>query len=867
LEIVLLAMACLAPWGLGSVLAQFEIYLSAGVVIVAVLGAVVHWNAGRLQGLLCVPSLALAGLVLLGLFQSLALPSTILRGVAPGVAAVRAQLLPKAPEQVLGDTKAVVPLPPSSISQDRDATFGLTARIASAWIVFQAAVALGGGFAPLRRFAIAISANATLLALFSLIQRLTWNGKIYWIYPAPFNDSGPFVSHNHLAAYLNIGLGFAVGGLLAPGLRDFYQGGFGARLWAGYAAGLIIVGIVASHSRSAFLAMSVAVVFALVVLRPRKGVLLAALGVVLVLVPLLLFVIGGSASYEKRIATILARASYSERFHVWRDSLRAWPTSPIFGTGLGTFSTATARFFRSDSGDRYIHAENEYVEWLVEGGAAGIALIVLTLAGIGRLAVRAYRRAGEDANRALILGASLSAITLLVHSAADFAPHIPGVSVTAVILAAYLCKAGLEVAAGRSASKPKPKSKSKSPQPAPRFSVPQGAIPGVGIVLVSVILLINTATRALAEREITQNTPFALSGSIPLTPDNKDFNWPEDFDWEEATLVREALERSLRYRPNWAEGHLRHGSMLLVLYSRWITDWFEQNQEIKHPQATKGKLGDPTFLFHEAHGLAGTRPLSAEELLANYDPVRLYLVPAARSFLEARRCNPLVPLPYADLAPLDYLLQGGDPARTYLRRALLLGRGDRRLLEAVAQTAIKIDERDVFAEAWRRVLILDPDHWEPVADKVAADLTPEQILEDVVPDGPTTLHFATRLYRSPLRADIRREFLEAAIRRLPNDRALSPAERLRFESEAWVELGERDKAIERMTGALALAPRKSEWREMLVGWLIAWNRPQAAYDIAVEGVRQTPDDPVARRTVEHATTALEQGLGEKTRPR
>ena len=139
------------------------------------------------------------------------------------------------------------------------------------------------------------------------------------------------------------------------------------RLWAGYAAGAIVVGIVASHSRSAFVAMSVAVVVALLALRPKGIVLAIFLGSVLVLIPTFLVTIGGSATYEKRLATILARESYANRLELWRDATQAWLLSPIFGTGLGNFSTATARFYRNDNGAPYFHAENEYVEWLVEG--------------------------------------------------------------------------------------------------------------------------------------------------------------------------------------------------------------------------------------------------------------------------------------------------------------------------------------------------------------------------------------------------------------------------------------------------------------------------------------------------------------------
>src|SRR5207247_370360 len=143
------------------------------------------------------------------------------------------------------------------LSQDPEATIQTAARLAAAWIVFQMVLELGGGTASLRRFGVAVTINSVLLALFALVQSLTWNGKVYWVRPTPqvsaWFSGGPFICHNHLAAYLNLGLGLALGFLLNPG--EWGSRRRGDRLWAAYAASVILVGIIASHSRSGLLAM------------------------------------------------------------------------------------------------------------------------------------------------------------------------------------------------------------------------------------------------------------------------------------------------------------------------------------------------------------------------------------------------------------------------------------------------------------------------------------------------------------------------------------------------------------------------------------------------------------------------------------
>jgi hypothetical protein len=95
-------------------------------------------------------------------------------------------------------------------------------------------LALEGGYAAVRRLGQALAGNAALLALFSVIQALSWNGKIYWVRPSPmwsgWDRGGPFVGHGPLTVELNLGLGFALAFLLMPSSsrrRRF-------RAWAAY---------------------------------------------------------------------------------------------------------------------------------------------------------------------------------------------------------------------------------------------------------------------------------------------------------------------------------------------------------------------------------------------------------------------------------------------------------------------------------------------------------------------------------------------------------------------------------------------------------------------------------------------------------
>ena len=123
---------------------------------------------------------------------------------------------PDAPQGVEGDVApAGVPVPAATLSQDPDASLRTAAQLAAAWLLFQAVLGSGTGYQSLRRLALLTVANASLLTLFSIAQALAWNGKIYGIRETRRRNGwfvgGPFVSHNHLAAYLNLAFGLALG--------------------------------------------------------------------------------------------------------------------------------------------------------------------------------------------------------------------------------------------------------------------------------------------------------------------------------------------------------------------------------------------------------------------------------------------------------------------------------------------------------------------------------------------------------------------------------------------------------------------------------------------------------------------------------
>ena len=491
----------------------------------------------------------------------------------------------------------------------------------------------------LRRFAGVIATNAALLALFSLIQALTWNGKIYWYYPSPHADSpwsggGPFVSHTHLAEYLNIGLGFSLG--LVAGLR---RSDYTRRAWVAYLVGVIVLGVVTSHSRGGFLAMLLAVGLTACLSWTRgKGYWIGLLSAVALLV-VFLASLGTDSPYMDRLSTILDsnNEGYAGRIAVWKDSVRAWRSHPILGTGLGTFHCAALPFVTQNRGKYFVHAENEYVEMLVDGGCVGIGI---ALAGVTALAFqvrRTIRGLPATADRALVLGGCVGVAAIALQCLGDFGLHIPGVSIPLVVTCALICRDPSQVA-----------------PVAPRrerlwMRVAEGNV--IGLVAVVVVFRALILARAESTLLAAGIVPDIERPALVLTGQS-----PAKLRQNEA-----ALRTALALRPDWSEGYLRLGITQVALYRATAEEWLKEQVP---KAADRAILADPLWLLAVASK-------SQENLTALLDqePVQRHLIPAARSYLQARRSCWVSSSPQLGLASVAFLLEPTTTSDVYLRRS------------------------------------------------------------------------------------------------------------------------------------------------------------------------------------------------------
>jgi O-antigen ligase len=861
-EAILLGMAFISPWLFGSVDAWAQLLIGIMILLLALLGMVIGWETPRLRLLICAPSVVLLGLSALAYFQSVPLSAGQLKQLAPTTYALIARLSTGGGTGVLGAEVPPVPAPDLTLSQNPDASVHTAYQFLAAWIIFQSVLLVGNGYSTLRRFGLVTAINACLLTVFGIAQSLTWNGKIFGIRPTPivngWSTGGPFVGHNHYAAFLNLGLGFAFGFFFSGGhrqradgpIRRSREGAWANQGWAVYAIGLIAAGITASHSRGGFLSMVISTLVIMLIIRPRTLKAGAGIAVVLLLIPIFLVAVGSDAPF-RRIASILDSydTGFNHRTEVWQAAIQAWRTYPVWGAGLGAFGVSAAPFVNAPRQTFYWHAENEYLQYLEEGGVIGFGLVLLGIVAIGRFAWRARNAATNEEDRSMVIGAMYGFLSLMTESLSDFALHIPAVAISGIILTAHLCRLGLE------ASK-------KGDQPAERaggFERSLSGAIGFAALCLGVMVVYHGAQYALVEK-ITVDAGLPRSGSgLPLVYDRTSST-------DELHARERALEEAFKIRPDWVDGHVLHGLTELALYERFAREEAAADAEAlkaanaaKQPAEQPGKesekprvrrlrdvvdpeeeakeqaevdlalRSDVLWLHGAVHSLSKEE---REKLLAETNsPIRQYLVPSAYSFLEARRCCPVLGTPHAYLGTLDYLLDGGEPAATYARRTIEQS-GPLAVLDTIAaQVAFDVGDRELAARCWRRALRGLESEWGPIARASATMFTPQELLDKVLPQelARYPILFADHLYGAPEAKEARDLLLRAGIARIPSDRTLGAGERYFWEGEARALLGETDAAQDLLKKALQEEPHACEWWAMYIEWLIRWDRAKEAH--------------------------------------
>jgi hypothetical protein len=425
LGVALVALVALVATNPGG--ATGDLHRAAVVALAAFVAAVHAWSrwddGGRTPLIARAPALAVALVLVAAALQLVPLPRPVVAALSPETAALYA-----AEDAATSASAGARPLSIEPAATARSAVLGL-AYLA----VFLAARGVGRDPRAPSRVALGLGLVGGLVALGALVVQAespAWAGRAAW----------PFVNPNHLATFLVVALGLALGAAIAPAPSSSGDGAHAARAaWrrglAAIAALLCVVGVIASQSRAgAAVAALVAVLTAALSGRLRARSLF---GVVVVAC-----VIAGAALTMSRDVERLAdrmetrRDDLPGRIDNWTVALRVAAGRPLGGAGLGTYDDASLAAVGPDwRTTRPGDAHNDYLELIAGvGWPAGLAAATLLLGALAATGLR-LRQVADPRARAVAGGALAAVAGALAHASMDFGLQMPAVALaTAVAL-------------------------------------------------------------------------------------------------------------------------------------------------------------------------------------------------------------------------------------------------------------------------------------------------------------------------------------------------------------------------------------------------------------------------------------------------
>jgi len=276
------------------------------------------------------------------------------------------------------------------------------------------------------------------VAVFGILQHLTFNGKLYWFREMRYGGIpfGPYVNRNHFAGLMEM--------VIPVGLTPLVFGKVRQERWmmVGLLTLLPIVALFLSASRGgiiAFLGELVVLAF-LLRLRHSGGKHALAGGLVLLLAVLLVSWVGVQEALQRFASLQSLELNPDKRISMARDTWHIFLDNPLAGTGLGTLQSVFPKYDTLYDGKVVDHAHNDYLEALAETGilgglCCGVFLSLLLVRGLRRLL-----KQENSAAAALQTGGLVGCVGILVHSLVDFNLHIPS-NALLFLLVAFLATA------------------------------------------------------------------------------------------------------------------------------------------------------------------------------------------------------------------------------------------------------------------------------------------------------------------------------------------------------------------------------------------------------------------------------------------
>ena len=272
-----------------------------------------------------------------------------------------------------------------------------------------------------------------LVAIFGILQHLTFNGKLYWFREMRFGGIpfGPYVNRNHFAGFTELVIPISLVPLVLGKVRR--ERWFLVSLFAVVPIGALFLS--ASRGGLVSFAVEIGVLVLWLILRRTVGKHLLSGGAVLLLAFLMVSWLGVQQLVERFSSLQSLEVTSGKRASMRADTWRIFLDHPWTGTGLGTLQVVFPAYETLYDGKVVNHTHNDYLEGLAETGIAGGLCCLWFLGVLFFDSLRRLSRANGAFASTLQLSAFVACLGFLTHGLADFNLHIPANALLFFLLA------------------------------------------------------------------------------------------------------------------------------------------------------------------------------------------------------------------------------------------------------------------------------------------------------------------------------------------------------------------------------------------------------------------------------------------------
>jgi O-antigen ligase len=570
-----------------------------------------------------------------------------------------------------------------------------------------------------------VIANASLLAIWGIIQKAGGGEQILPGLPNTYSSGPPFASF----IYKNAGAAALLPALAAIGAILYRQGATRARARTNQfgrtpsppaildpkhlslilLAALLVAGLAASLSRGAWLAAAAAAVVVALLSRPafsrRRNLVAVAVSALAMLA--VVGLTGVRDQIRGRTDQVsLEVVTSDQRWSQWIDGFAAarahWPS----GSGLGTYGYASLVHQSEPRRSWFREAHNQYLEVLTESGLVGIVVLLAGMAWLARVSWRLFRE-GQDRERR---SWGLLGIALLVcggvQSLFDFVLVIPANLILYASLIALIGSIACDASVLVMPRAVSPPSRSRWPR----------WLPPAAVSAAAVLLLVLAAHQAKSGQLGSQQALASASvDQIAARPSR---------DLVERTIGR--LGAAIQDQPHNPAIYYRRADWHLASYRLVLMEearrqgatlrWEDTRPETIHAALTSG--GGPQ------------REALRRELLATA-PLRDELARAIADLSAALSLDPLSPRVHLTCCVLSPLT--GMPSTAWIESSSQLVNNSAEMLYLNGLFAFQCDRLDLAVDQWSKSLAIGPQYLDAILEQSLQKLPLIRVATDLVP--------------------------------------------------------------------------------------------------------------------------------------